>query len=149
MTGSSPLIGPPSGDQSAGPSPIVLFDGVCNLCNRSVQFILKRDRRGLFRFASLQSSVGRSLLQQYGLSTTSMDSFVLLDNDKPYTRSSGALRVMKRLGFPWSLLYVVWIIPRPVRDRIYDWVARNRYRWFGKEETCWLPRPEWKERFLD
>jgi len=122
---------------------------VCNLCSRSVQFILKRDRRGIFRFASLQSPTGQSFLQRSGLPTDVLNSFVLLDNNKTYTRSSGALRVVKKLGFPWSILYIFWIIPRPVRDRIYDWVARNRYRWFGKKETCWLPRPEWKERFLD
>ncbi|MBN8851009.1 MAG: thiol-disulfide oxidoreductase DCC family protein [Sphingobacteriales bacterium] len=129
--------------------PIVLFDGVCNLCSRSVQFILKRDRRGIFRFASLQSSLGQSLLQQSGLPTDGLDSFVLIDNGKIYTRSSGALRVLKRLGGLLSLLYGLWIVPRPVRDKLYDWVARNRYRWFGKEDSCWLPRPEWKERFLD
>jgi len=122
---------------------------VCNLCSRSVQFILKRDRRGIFRFASLQSPTGQSFLQRSGLPTDVLNSFVLLDNNKTYTRSSGALRVVKKLGFPWSILYIFWIIPGPVRDRIYDWVARNRYRWFGKKETCWLPRPEWKERFLD
>ena len=127
----------------------MLFDGVCNLCSRSVQFIIKRDRRGIFRFASLQSPIGQSLLQQFGQPTDVLNSFVLLDNDKIYTRSSGALRVVKRLGGAWPLLYVLWIIPRPLRDKIYDWVAKNRYRWFGKEETCWLPRPEWKERFLD
>jgi len=122
---------------------------VCNLCSRSVQFILKRDRRGIFRFASLQSPTGQSFLPGSGLPTDALNSFVLLDNNKTYTRSSGALRVVKKLGFPWSLLYILRIIPRPVRDKVYDWIARNRYRWFGKKETCWLPRPEWKERFLD
>jgi predicted DCC family thiol-disulfide oxidoreductase YuxK len=133
----------------AGSSPIILFDGVCNLCNRSVQFILKRDRRGLFRFASLQSPIGQSLLHKSGLPSDHLDSFVLVDNEKVYTRSSGALRVLKLLGGTWSILYGLWIIPRPLRDKLYDWVAQHRYRWFGKEENCWLPRPEWKERFLD
>jgi len=78
-----------------------------------------------------------------------LDSFVLVEKDKVYTRSSGALRVFRRLGGAWSLLYILWIIPRPIRDSIYDWVARHRYQWFGKQDSCWLPRPEWKERFLD
>jgi predicted DCC family thiol-disulfide oxidoreductase YuxK len=129
--------------------PIILFDGVCNLCNSSVQFILKRDRRGKFRFASLQGPAGQALLQRSGLPANHLDSFVLVENNKVYTRSSGALRVLWLLGGAWSLLYSLMIIPRPVRDGVYDWVARHRYRWFGKEESCWLPRPEWKSRFLD
>jgi predicted DCC family thiol-disulfide oxidoreductase YuxK len=132
-----------------GPFPIILFDGVCNLCNKSVQFILKRDRRSKFRFASLQSPIGQSLLQQAGLPAGHLDSFVLVENNKVYTRSSGILRMLKSLGGAWSLLYIFWIVPRPVRDSIYDWVAHHRYRWFGKQDSCWLPRPEWKNRFLD
>jgi len=129
--------------------PIILFDGVCNLCNTSVQFILKRDRRSRFRFASLQGPAGQALLQRSGLPADHLDSFVLVENNKVYTRSSAALRVISRLGGGYTLFYVFWIIPRPIRDGIYDWVARHRYRWFGKEDSCWLPRPEWKERFLD
>jgi len=126
-----------------------LFDGVCNLCSRSVQFILKRDRRNHFRFASLQSPLGQSLLQSSGLAAEHLDSFVLLEDNKVYTRSSGALRVCRKLGGAWPLLYVLMIIPRPLRDGIYNWVARHRYKWFGKKESCWLPAPEWKSRFLD
>jgi predicted DCC family thiol-disulfide oxidoreductase YuxK len=126
-----------------------LFDGVCNLCSRSVQFILKRDRRNLFRFASLQSPLGQSLLQGTGLPPDHLDSFVLVENNKVYTRSSGALRVCRKLGGAWPLLYVLMIIPRPLRDGIYNWIARRRYKWFGKKESCWLPSPEWKSRFLD
>lgn len=146
---------------------MILFDGVCNLCSRSVQFILKRDKRGRFRFASLQSPVGQALLQQAGLPADHIDTFVLIENSnlpilstgvtagtppsaiKVYTRSSGALRVLRLLGGAWALLYIFWIIPRPIRDIVYDWVARHRYRWFGKQDSCWLPRPEWKDRFLD
>jgi len=129
--------------------PIILFDGVCNLCNTSVQFILKRDRRSRFRFASLQGPAGQALLQRSGLPADHLDSFVLVENNNVYTRSSAALRVISRLGGGYTLFYVFWIIPRPIRDGVYDWVARHRYRWFGKEDSCWLPRPEWKERFLD
>jgi predicted DCC family thiol-disulfide oxidoreductase YuxK len=126
-----------------------LFDGVCNLCNRSVQFVLKRDRRGVFRFASLQSEIGQSLLQRSGLPADQLDSFVLVENNKVYTRSTGALRVCRKLGGAWSLLYVFRIVPRPLRDAVYNWIARRRYSWFGKKDSCWLPSPEWKSRFLD
>ena len=88
------------------------------------------------------------MLQRSGLPADHMDSFVLIDNGKVYTRSSGALRVLWRLGGAWSLLYIFWIVPKPLRDWVYDQVARRRYRWFGKKEECWLPRPEWNDRFL-
>ena len=131
------------------PGPIILFDGVCNLCHRSVQFVLPRDKKGVFRFASLQSPVGQALLKKYGLSDGQTDSFVLVEMGRVYTRSSAALRVVKKLKGLWPLLTVTWIVPRPLRDRVYDYVARHRYQWFGKEESCWLPTPEWKGRFLD
>lgn len=129
-------------------SPIILFDGICNLCNKSVQFVLKRDRRQQFRFASLQSEAGQQLLRKFNLSSTDMNSFVLIDNDKIYTRSGGALRVLKILGGGWRLLYGLIIVPPFIRDRVYDWISRNRYKWFGKREECWIPTPELKKRFL-
>jgi predicted DCC family thiol-disulfide oxidoreductase YuxK len=125
-----------------------LFDGVCNLCNRSVQFILKRDRRSIFRFASLQSSLGQSLLKRSGLPAGDLDSFVLVEDNMLYTRSTAALRVCRKLGGAWSLLSAFRIIPRPLRDGIYNWVARHRYKWFGKQDSCWLPSPEWADKFL-
>jgi predicted DCC family thiol-disulfide oxidoreductase YuxK len=132
------------------PSIVVLFDGVCNLCNSSVQFILKRDKARRFRFASLQSPAGQALLQKSGLPADHLSSFVLIENDKVFTRSSGALRVSKLLGGGWQIFYYcLWIIPVTIRDKVYDWIARNRYRWFGKREVCWVPTPELKGRFLD
>lgn len=127
---------------------IILFDGVCNLCDNTVQFILKRDKKGYFRFASLQSEQGQELLQKHNLPTAGFDSFVLVENDKVYQKSKGALRVCRRLGGGWPLLYGFIIIPAFIRNFVYSWVARNRYRWFGKKETCMLPKPEWRERFL-
>ncbi|MDO6429792.1 thiol-disulfide oxidoreductase DCC family protein [Flavitalea sp. BT771] len=127
----------------------MLFDGVCHLCSSSVQFILKRDRRGIFRFASLQSEVGQSLLRHSGLPADQLDSFVLVENNKVYTRSAGALRVCRKLDGAWPLLSFFRIIPRPLRDAVYNWIARRRYRWFGKNDSCWLPSPEWKSRFLE
>lgn len=127
---------------------IVLFDGVCNLCDNTVQFILKRDKKGYFQFASLQSEAGQELLKKYDLPTDDFDSFVLLENGKLYQRSTGALRVCRRLGAAWPLLYTFIIVPAFIRNAIYNWVARNRYRWFGKKDACMMPKPEWKERFL-
>ena len=128
---------------------IILFDGVCNLCNSSVQFILKRDRKKLFHFGSLQGKAGQEYLRRFNLPTDNFNSFMLVENGKLYTRSTGALRMLKHLGGGWSLLYAFIIIPRFIRDAVYNWIAKNRYKWFGKQEACWLPTPELKERFLD
>ena len=135
---------------SAGdtPHPVVLFDGVCNLCNGSVQFILKRDPRGRFRFASLQSEAGRSLMAEHGLDPDVLSSVVLVEDGRAWQESSAALRIARHLPGGWKLLRVFTVIPRPLRDAVYRWIARNRYRWFGKTETCWLPTPELRERFL-
>lgn len=129
--------------------PILLFDGVCNLCNASVQFILKRDPKGVFRFASLQSPTGQALLKFAGLPTGEINTVVLFENGKPYLRSDAGLRIARRLPGLWPLLYGLMVIPRALRHWVYDWIARNRYRWFGKEESCMLPAPEWKARFID
>ncbi|MBX2925328.1 MAG: thiol-disulfide oxidoreductase DCC family protein [Chitinophagaceae bacterium] len=129
--------------------PVILFDGVCNLCNNSVQFVIKNDKKKAFYFTSLQSNAGQQLLEQYRLSPDRFDSFVLIENKKAYTRSTAALRVVKRLGGLWTLLYGFIIIPPFIRNALYDWVARNRYQWFGKSESCMLPTPELKARFLN
>ena len=129
-------------------SPVLLFDGVCNLCNASVQWVLKRDRRGVFRFAALQSEAGRALLRESGLSSENFDTVVLVDGPRVFTRSDAALEIVRRIGGPWSLLAVFKIVPRPVRNAVYDWVARHRYRWFGKTESCMIPQPEWAKRFI-
>jgi predicted DCC family thiol-disulfide oxidoreductase YuxK len=128
--------------------PILLFDGVCNLCNASVQFVLKRDRQGQFRFASLQSEAAQELLRQFPEAPAGINTVVLIENGQLYTKSDAALRAAKRLPGPWPLLYGFILLPRPLRNLVYDWIARNRYRWFGKEDQCMLPRPEWKDRFL-
>lgn len=135
---------------SAGdaPHPVVLFDGVCNLCNGSVQFILKRDPQGRFRFASLQSEAGRSLMAKHRLDPDVLSSVVLLEDGRVWQESSAALRIARHLPGGWKLLRVFAVIPRPIRDAVYRWIARNRYRWFGKTETCWLPTPELRGRFL-
>ncbi|MEO8406188.1 MAG: thiol-disulfide oxidoreductase DCC family protein [Chitinophagaceae bacterium] len=129
--------------------PIVLFDGVCNLCNRAVQFILRHDKQKKFLFGSLQGQTGQELLSKFNLPTQQLNSFVLIEDDKAYTRSTAVLRMLKNLGGGWSLLYAFMIIPAFIRNGTYNWIARNRYKWFGKKEECWVPTPELKERFLD
>jgi len=129
--------------------PIILFDGICNLCNRSVQFLLKKDRKNQFLFASLQSPPGQAILKDHGLSQEHYNSFILLEDGIIYTRSTAVLRVFKRLGGIRSWLYIFIVLPRPVRDALYDYVARNRYKWFGTRAECWVPTPELKSRFLE
>ena len=128
--------------------PILLFDGVCNLCNASVQFVLKRDTAGQFRFASLQSAAGQELLGQFEQAPADLSTVVLIEDGRLYTKSDAALRAARRLPGLWALLYGFIVLPRPLRNMVYDWIARNRYRWFGKEEQCMLPRAEWRERFI-
>jgi predicted DCC family thiol-disulfide oxidoreductase YuxK len=129
--------------------PIVLYDGVCGLCNGVVQFIIRRDRRKTFRFAPLQSDAGQALLERFGMPKDSLDSFVLIEDNRVYTKSTAALRLCKRMPGLWTALYVGIAVPRPVRDAVYDWIARNRYRWFGKKDACMLPSREWRDRFLE
>lgn len=128
---------------------IVLFDGVCNLCNSGVQFIIKKDKRNLFKFAPLQSAFGQELLKKYQISTASMDTFVYVNKDKAYIKSTAALKIAKELKRGWQIFYVFIIIPTFLRNFIYDLIAKNRYRWFGKKESCMVPTPELKAKFFD
>jgi predicted DCC family thiol-disulfide oxidoreductase YuxK len=129
--------------------PVILFDGVCNLCNSSVDFVIDRDPEARFRFASLQEETGRDLLRRHDLAPETMDSVVLIEEERVYIRSTAALRIAHRLPFPWPLFSVFFILPAPLRDFFYDLIARNRYRWFGRRETCRMPTPELQARFLD
>lgn len=130
--------------------PIVLFDGVCNLCNSAVQFILDRDPGAQFRFASLQSEPAAALLRAHGLHPPVGDpeSIVLVEDGRAYESSTAALRIARRLPGAWKLAYAAIVVPRFVRDAVYRFIARNRYRWFGKKEVCWVPTPELRARFL-
>jgi predicted DCC family thiol-disulfide oxidoreductase YuxK len=130
-------------------SPVVLFDGECNLCNGAVQFLLRRDRRARFRFASLQSDAGRALLAGTALPAPAPDSIVLVQDGRVHVRSGAALRIAVGLGLPWSLAAVCLIVPPPIRDWAYDFIARRRHRWFGRPTTCMVPGPELRGRFLD
>jgi predicted DCC family thiol-disulfide oxidoreductase YuxK len=131
-----------------GAHPILLFDGVCNLCHGSVRFLLEHDRAARFRFAPLQSELGRALLAQFALDVDALDTVVLIDADGVHTRSDAALRSARLLGAPWSWSWLLAAIPRPLRDAAYAFVVRRRYRWFGRKDACPLPRPEWRDRFL-
>ncbi|MDE3235920.1 MAG: thiol-disulfide oxidoreductase DCC family protein [Bacteroidota bacterium] len=129
--------------------PVILFDGICNLCCNSVQWIIKRDTQAVFRFASLQSEAGKKLMADYPTSSQIQNSFFLIQTGKLYNRSTAAIHVVKQLSFPWRLLYAFIIIPLPIRNAVYNFIAKNRYNWFGKKEICWVPTPELKKLFLD
>ncbi|MGM0844783.1 MAG: thiol-disulfide oxidoreductase DCC family protein [Bacillota bacterium] len=127
---------------------IILFDGVCNLCNTIVQFVIERDKKGYFKFASLQSDTGKALLQKHEVDADT-DSIILIDQHKCYMKSAAALRVSKNLDGLWKIFFLFMLVPAPLRDKIYDLIARNRYNWFGKRDSCMLPSPEIKKRFID
>ena len=130
------------------PSQLVLFDGICNLCNGSVQFIISHDPNVRFHFASLQSDAGQRVLRRYDLPLADFDSFIYIRGGKVCQRSDGALNVLKDLGGLWKLFYAFIIIPRPLRDIVYDFVAKYRYRLFGKRESCMVPSADLQKRFL-
>ncbi|MBX7043637.1 MAG: thiol-disulfide oxidoreductase DCC family protein [Ignavibacteria bacterium] len=130
-------------------NPVILFDGVCNLCNASVNFIMDRDKDAVFRFASLQSDAGKELMRRYGKDADKIDTVVLIHNDRVSMRSEAAIRIGGLLPFPYPLAKAFLVIPSFIRDRIYDYVAANRYKWFGKKESCRMPDPESRSRFLE
>ena len=129
--------------------PVLLFDGICNLCADSVQFIIRRDPDAKLRFASLQSEAGQGMLRKYNLPEKELKSLVFVEEGNAYTRSTGALRVARYLSGLWPLAYGFIIIPAFIRDAVYDFIGRNRYKWFGKKNECWLPTPDLRKRFLD
>ncbi len=128
--------------------PVILFDGVCNLCNGAVNFILERDKTDTFRFGSLQSESGKRLLAEYSINRTDTDSVILIENGDAFIYSTAALRIARRLGGIWSLAYAFMIIPAFIRDPLYKLVAKYRYRIFGIRETCRVPTPEERQRFI-
>ncbi len=128
---------------------IILFDGVCNLCNNAVNYIIKKDTNDLFRFASLQSEIGKRLLEQRGINPESIDSMVLIiPNIAYYIKSDAALEIIKDINTPWRFLTLFKVVPRGFRNIVYDFIAKNRYRWYGKKDQCMLPTPELKVKFL-
>ena len=130
-------------------SPVLLYDGVCNLCDRSVQFVLDHEAESTFRFAALQSDVGRRLADAHGIDADALASLVVVDGGRVYTRSDAALRIAQDLRAPWRALQATRYVPRVVRDAVYDLVASNRYRWFGTRDACRIPTSDVAARFLD
>ena len=137
------------GADSALDKPVVLFDGVCNLCSSSVIFIIKRDRASKIKFASLQSEFGQEQMKRFKLPASLLNSVLLIKNGKLYQRSNAALEIVSVLDGLWPLFFIFKIVPRFFRDLIYDWIAKNRYRWFGKKEECMIPTLEMRERFIN
>jgi predicted DCC family thiol-disulfide oxidoreductase YuxK len=135
----------------SGEHPVVLFDGVCNICSRTVNFIIDRDPKGKFRFASLQSEAGRRILEGFGhtVSPGDPETIVVIDRSRVYQRSGALLRVARHMRGAWPLLTVFLFVPRSVRDALYRWAAARRYRWFGKSDTCRVPTQELRARFLE
>jgi predicted DCC family thiol-disulfide oxidoreductase YuxK len=127
--------------------PVVLFDGICNYCNSWVNFAIRNDKNARLRFATLQSATGQKLKEKYGVAPT-VDSVILIDNDRAYTYSDAALRIAKYLRWPAKALYALIIVPAFIRQPIYKWIARNRYKWFGKKDACMVPSAEIRGRFL-
>lgn len=126
----------------------VLFDGVCNFCNTSINFVIDRDSKGIFKFAALQSEIGQEILKKYGLKQTDFDSIILEKEGKIYQKSDAALEIARNLDGLWKIFYIFKIIPSFLRNPIYDLIAKNRYRIFGRTDVCRIPTPELKARFL-
>ena len=127
---------------------IILFDGVCNLCNGAVNFVIKRDPRNVFKFTPLQEKQGVLLLKKHAVDSRKLDSIMLIENGNVYIKSSAALRIARKMSNLWPLFFVLLIIPSFIRDGVYDFIAKNRYKWFGKKEQCIIPTPGLKEKFL-
>jgi predicted DCC family thiol-disulfide oxidoreductase YuxK len=133
---------------STGAGAVILFDGVCNLCNGIVRFVIARDPRGVFQFGALQSPAAERVLASLDPPLAPVDSLVLIEGGKASVRSTGALRILRRLRFPWPMFYGLIVVPRPIRDWVYDLIARRRYGWFGRQDVCMVPRPDLANRFV-
>ena len=127
---------------------IILFDGICNFCNSSVNFVIRHDKKNHFKFAALQSEAGKNLLEKYTIDVSKTDSIILIENNTVYIKSTAALRISKHLNKLYPLMYILIIIPAFIRNNVYDYVARNRYKWFGKKDSCMIPGKEIKEKFI-
>ena len=129
--------------------PVIVFDGVCNLCNAAVQFVIKHDKKKEFDFASLQGEYGQQILADLPESYASLKTFILVEKEKVFTKSTAALKVAKKLSTPVNWLYGFIIVPPFIRNGVYNFISKNRYRWFGKKDACMIPSPELKQRFLN
>ncbi|MHA7130956.1 thiol-disulfide oxidoreductase DCC family protein [Algoriphagus namhaensis] len=128
---------------------IILFDGVCNLCNSSIDFIIQRDKNNSFLVGALQEKPGKSLVSKFDIPEDYLDSLVLIEEEKAFFKSTAALRIAKKLSGLWPIFYPLIYLPKGLRDAVYDWIARNRYRWFGKKDLCRFPTEEERAKFLN
>jgi predicted DCC family thiol-disulfide oxidoreductase YuxK len=129
--------------------PIIIFDGHCVLCSRFARFVLRHDRRAVFRLMAAQTPLGQAIYRHYNLDPVNYESNILLEEGRAWLKSAGTIRMFKHLGFPWSLVRVLQLVPRSMLDRLYEVIARNRLRWFGSQATCFLAHPDHKDRFLE
>ena len=129
--------------------PVIIFDGVCNFCNALINFIIKQDKKNIFLFAALQSESGKKLMEQYQINWQRTDSFILIEKGKAYMKSNAALRLYNKLPWYWKWTQIFWIFPKFIRNAVYNFIAKHRYKWFGKRDECMMPTPELKERFLE
>ena len=136
-------------DRALSDSPVILFDGVCNLCNGSVLFIIKRDVQLKLKFASLQSEYGAEQMKRFNLPPSALNSVLLIKNGQLFQKSNAALEIARMLDGMWPGMYAFKIVPIFIRDFVYDWIAKNRYRWFGKKDECMIPTPQMKARFVN
>jgi predicted DCC family thiol-disulfide oxidoreductase YuxK len=136
------------GEKPSAEHPVIVFDALCVLCSANAQFVLKHDSQGRFRLASMQGEVGSSLFRRFGIDPADPETMVLVEGDRCFRDSDAVLAIYSGLGWPWRAFAVFRLVPRPVRDAVYRFFARNRYRWFGRRETCWVPRPDQMERIL-
>ena len=129
---------------------LILFDGVCNLCNNTVQYVIKHDKNNMFMFAALQSDIGKQVINEFNIDATKVDSILLYSKEKGISyKSSAALKIANGLGFPYNLMSTFFIVPPFIRNWVYDYVAKNRYKWYGKKDTCMVPTPELQVKFLN
>ena len=128
---------------------IIIFDGICNLCNATVQFLINRDKRNIFKFVSMQSDIAKQIFKEYNINFKNLDTIIFIEKNDFYIKSDAILRIFKKLNYPWKVFYFLKFIPKFIRDRIYDIVANNRYNWFGRRNTCMIPSNETKSKFLE
>ena len=141
---------PPTSDllEPVGDKPLIVFDGMCVLCSANARFVLKQDRRRCFRLTTAQGPLGEALYRHYGLANGDYETMLVIDGGRLLTESDAAIAIARGLGWPWRVAAAARIVPRPLRDSVYRLIARNRYRWFGRRETCWVPGPSDTDRKL-
>jgi len=128
-------------------NPVIFFDGVCNLCSASVQFAIEHDKKDIFKFTALQGNYAKTILPKYNVDLNKIDSIIFVENDNLYTKSTAALKIARKMSGLWPMLYIFIVIPKSIRDWFYDIIAKNRYKWWGRQESCWVPTAELKQKF--